>query len=102
MKLTKEQIKDIIERVLVTFVEAFISALSVDMLFGVTNLDTLKRALLSMVIAAGAAGISAVWNILKPIIINGINKLISKYLPSEEELTKSIEYGLGGDEDADI
>lgn len=99
MKLTKEQIKDIIERVIITFIEAFISALSVDMLFGVTNLDTLKRAMLSMVIAAGAAGISAVWNILKPIIIKGINNLISKFMPSEEELTKSIEEGLDGGED---
>lgn len=99
MKITKEQFKDIIERVIITFFEAFISALSVDVLFGVTNFDTFKRAMLSMVIAAGAAGISAVWNILKPIIIKGINKLVSKFLPSEEELTKSIEEGLGGDEE---
>jgi hypothetical protein len=102
MKFTREQIKDILERVLITFVEAFISALSVDMLFGVTNLDTLKRAMLSMIIAAGAAGISAVWNILKPIVIKSINKLISKFFPTEEEVTKSIEEGFAGDEDADI
>lgn len=99
MKLTKEQIKDIIERVIITFFEAFISALSVDMLFGVTNLDTLKRAMLSMIIAAGAAGISAVWNILKPIVIKSINKLISKFFPTEEGITKSIEEGFVGDED---
>ena len=102
MKLTKEQVKDIVERVIITFFEAFISALAVDVLLGVTNFDTFKRAILSMVIAAGAAGISAVWNILKPIIIKGINKLVSKFLPSEEELTKSIEEGLGGDKDVDI
>jgi hypothetical protein len=99
MKLTKEQIKDIIERVIITFFEAFISALSVDMLFGVTNFDTFKRAMLSMVIAAGAAGISAVWNILKPIIIKGVNNLISRFFPTKEEITKSIEERLGGDEE---
>ena len=99
MKLTKEQIKDIIERVIITFFEAFLSALSVDMLFGVTNFDTFKRAVVLMIIGAGAAGISAVWNILKPIIIKGVNNLISRFFPSEEEIKKSVEEGLGGDED---
>jgi hypothetical protein len=69
------------------------------MLFGVTNFDTFKRAMLSMVIAAGAAGISAVWNILKPIIIKGVNNLISRFFPTKEEITKSIEERLGGDEE---
>lgn len=101
MKLTKTQVKDIIERVIITFVEAFLSALSVDVIFGVTNFDTFKRALLSMVIAAGAAGISAVWNVLKPIIITGVNKLVSKFFPTKEEITKSIEEGLS-DENADF
>jgi hypothetical protein len=58
--------------------------------------------MLSMVIAAGAAGISAVWNILKPIIIKGVNNMISRFFPTEEEITKSIEEGFAGDEDADI
>lgn len=99
MKLTKEQLKDIIERVIITFFEAFLSALSVDMLFGVTNFDTFKRAVVLMIIGAGAAGISAVWNILKPIIIKGVNNLISRFFPSEEEITKSIEEGFVGDEE---
>jgi hypothetical protein len=43
-----------------------------------------------------------VWNILKPIVIKSINKLISKFFPTEEEVTKSIEEGFAGDEDADI
>ena len=99
MKITKAQLKDIIERVIITFFEAFLSALSVDMLFGVTNLDTFKRAIVLMIIGAVAAGISAVLNVLKPIAIKGINKLISKFFPTEEEITKSIEEGFSGEED---
>lgn len=60
--MTKEKIKDILIRALKTFVQAFLSALSVDALIGITDFDVLKKVLISILIAATAAGISAVWN----------------------------------------
>ncbi len=61
-KDTKEIIKDIAIRALKTFFQAFLSAISVDTLLGVTDFDTFKKLGLSMLVAAAAAGISAVWN----------------------------------------
>ncbi len=66
--MNKEKIKDILIRALKTFVQAFLSAISVDALFGVTDADTLKKVLISILIAATAAGISAVWNFVKDLI----------------------------------
>ena len=60
--MTKEKIKDIVIRALKTFVQAFLSAISVDALIGITDFDVLKKVLISILIAATAAGISAVWN----------------------------------------
>lgn len=61
-EMNKEIIKDIAIRALKTFAQAFVSSISVDALLGVTDLDTLKKIGLSMLIAGTAAGISAVWN----------------------------------------
>ena len=60
--MNKQIIKDIVIRALKTFVQAFLSAVSVDALLGVTDFDTFKRIGVSMLIAGSAAGISAVWN----------------------------------------
>ena len=60
--MTKEKIKDILERTLKTFLQAFLSALSVEVLIGVTDFATLKKLALSVLIGAVAAGICAVWN----------------------------------------
>lgn len=60
--MNKQIIKDIAIRALKTFVQAFLSAISVDALLGVTDFDTLKKIGLSMLVAGTAAGISAVWN----------------------------------------
>ena len=68
ININKDKLKDIAIRALKTFIQAFLSAISVDALFGVTNLDTLKKVLISILIAAVAAGISAVWNMLRDII----------------------------------
>lgn len=61
-KETKETIFDILERAGKTFMQAFMSAISVDMLLGVTDFDAFKKVGISMLVAAVAAGISAVWN----------------------------------------
>ena len=57
-----QKMKDVAIRALKTFAQAFISAISVDTLLGVTDLDMLKKICVSMLIASTAAGISAVWN----------------------------------------
>ena len=62
MNITKEIIKDIAIRAVKTFVQAFLSTISVDALLGVTDFDAFKRIAVSMLIAGSAAGISAVWN----------------------------------------
>ncbi len=59
---TKRIITDIIERAGKTFMQAFLSAISVDVLLGVTDFDAFKKVGISMLVAALAAGISAVWN----------------------------------------
>lgn len=69
--MTKEKIKDILIRALKTFVQAFLSAISVDaLLVDITNLDAFKKILVGVLIAAVAAGISAVWNMA----LDAINK----------------------------
>lgn len=68
MKISKEKIKDIAIRALKTFIQAFLSAISVDALLGVTDFDTLKKVLIGILIAAAAAGISAVWNMAQDML----------------------------------
>lgn len=95
MKLTKQQVKDILARAGKTFAQAFISAISIESILGVTNLDVLKRIGLSMLIAGVAAGISAVWNMVQ----NWLYRKIDELMPTSEDIAKSIEEGL---EDVDL
>ena len=60
--MNRTVLKDIIIRALKTFVQAFLSAVSVDALLGVTDFNAFRRIGISMLIAGTAAGISAVWN----------------------------------------
>lgn len=70
--MNKQIIKDIAVRAAKTFVQAFLSAISVDALLGVTDLNALKRIGLSMLIAGTAAGISAVWNAALKAVNSGV------------------------------
>jgi len=62
--------KELIERALKTFVEAFIPTLAAAIgAADVTNLETLPRVLAAVAISAAATGISAVWNgVIEPIL----------------------------------
>ena len=53
---------DVAERAIKTFLQAFLSSISVDVLLGITDFDAFKKVGISMLVAALAAGISAVWN----------------------------------------
>ena len=66
--------RDILIRASKTFVQAFISYLSIDAFFGVTDYTTLKKIALSLVVGALAAGVSAVWNS----ILEWINRRIDE------------------------
>ena len=90
MKLTKEQVKDILARAGKTFAQAFVSAISVDSIFGVTDLDTLKRIGLSMLVAGVAAGISAIWNMIQDWLYNKIEEI----MPTSDEITEEIQEGV--------
>lgn len=90
MKLTKAQIKDILARAGKTFIQAFISSVSIDALLGITDLDALKRIGLSMLIAGVAAGISAIWNMVQDFLLDWIEKRF----PTQTEVTESIQEGL--------
>ena len=78
--------KDILIRASKTFVQAFISYLSIDAFFGVTDYNALKKIALSLLIGALAAGVSAVWNSL----LEWINRKIDEL---EEDTDKDIEDG---------
>lgn len=58
----RKAFKDIIIRASKTFVQAFISSLGIDSFFGVTDTKALEKVLISVLVGAVAAGISAVWN----------------------------------------
>ena len=66
--------RDILIRASKTFVQAFISYLSIDAFFGVTDYTALKKIALSLVVGALAAGVSAVWNS----ILEWINRRIDE------------------------
>ena len=72
--MNKKAVRDILIRASKTFVQAFISYLSIDAFFGVTDYTTLKKIALSLVVGALAAGVSAVWNS----ILEWINRRIDE------------------------
>lgn len=72
--MSKEKIKDFAVRAGKTFIQAFLASLSIDMIVGVTDFEALKKVALSVLIAAVAAGISAVWNMT----LEKVNSYIEK------------------------
>ena len=92
--MTKEKIKDVLIRAGKTFAQAFISALSVDALFGVTDFTALKRIGITILIAAGAAGVSAVWNM----VLDFVYKKIDEAMPTSDEIEKELKEGFYDDE----
>ena len=87
--MSKEKIKDITARASKTFIQAFIGSFTIDAFFGVTDTETIKKIGLSMLVAAVAAGVSAVWNMLLDLIY----KKIDEAIPTSEELDTAIQEG---------
>ena len=87
----KKAIRDILIRAAKTFVQAFISYLSIDAFFGVTDYTALKKIALSLVVGALAAGVSAVWNS----ILEWINRRIDEMGEEEPEEVETDEDNQG-------
>lgn len=64
--------KDIGERALKTFVEAFVATVAASDFLNAYDGRSLKQALCTTLVAGIAAGISAVWNVLGNIIEGGV------------------------------
>lgn len=62
--MNKAKVKDIVIRALKTFVQTFVSYLTIDGLFAISDKVGFQRWLLTTGVSALAAGISAVWNLL--------------------------------------
>lgn len=58
----KKAFKNILTRAGKTFIQAFLSYLSIDSFFGISDFGALRRILLSVLVGALASGISAIWN----------------------------------------
>ena len=83
-KLRKANWKDIAIRASKTFIEAFLSYVTIDGVFQITDLTAAKRFLLTTGISALAAGVSAVWNL--------VMELVSKKVAEElDELAEDVE-----------
>ena len=63
MKLSKKT-KDIIERALKTFIQAFLGSITINSFMLVQDFDGFKAVLCSTLIAGVSAGASAVWNMI--------------------------------------
>ena len=86
-KLRKANWKDIAIRASKTFVEAFLSYITIDGIFEITDLTAAKRFLLTTGISALAAGVSAVWNLIMEIV----SQKVSEELDELAEKTTDIE-----------
>lgn len=62
--------KDIWKRAGKTFIQAFVVTAGATQLPQITNLETAKAALFTVIVAGGSAGVSAVWNMLTDYLSN--------------------------------
>ena len=63
MKLSKKT-KDVLERALKTFIQAFLGSITINSFMLVQDIDGFKAVLCSTLIAGVSAGTSAVWNMI--------------------------------------
>ena len=82
-KLRKANWKDIAIRASKTFIEAFLSYITIDGIFEITDSSTAKRFVLTTGISALAAGISAVWNLIMEIVSQKVSEELDELAESE-------------------
>ncbi|MBR3552930.1 MAG: hypothetical protein IKN72_06035 [Clostridia bacterium] len=70
--------KDVAARTVKTFVAAFAPAISIDLLYGISDAKGLAKGALAMLISAASAGITAVWNMLLELFRDRFDNWIDK------------------------
>ena len=85
-KLRKANWKDIAIRASKTFIEAFLSYITIDGIFEITDLTTAKRFLLTTGISALAAGVSAVWNLIMEMVSQKVSEELDELAGESENV----------------
>lgn len=85
-KLQKADWKDIAIRASKTFVEAFLSYVTIDGVFQITDLTAAKRFLLTTGISALAAGVSAVWNLAMELVSKKVAEELDELVEGSEDV----------------
>jgi hypothetical protein len=81
--------KDIIIRAVKTFVEAFLSYVTIDGIFEITDTTGAKRFLLTTGVSALAAGISAVWNLGMEIVSQKVSEELDELNGTVEDVEEA-------------
>ncbi len=89
-KLRKANWNDIAIRASKTFIEAFLSYITIDGIFEITDTTTAKRFVLTTGISALAAGISAVWNLVMSIVSQKVSEELDELAKETPEEVESI------------
>lgn len=84
-KLQKANWKDIAIRASKTFIEAFLSYITIDGVFQITDLTAAKRFLLTTGISALAAGVSAVWNLAMELVSKKVSEELDELADDEKD-----------------
>lgn len=98
-KLQKANWKDIAIRASKTFVEAFLSYITIDGVFQITDLTAAKRFLLTTGISALAAGVSAVWNLAMELVSKKVAEELDELADNQEPEATDAEYSEAVEED---
>ena len=85
-KLHKADWKDIAIRASKTFIEAFLSYVTIDGVFQITDLTAAKRFLLTTGISALAAGVSAVWNLAMELVSKKVAEELDELAEGAEDV----------------
>ncbi len=90
-RVKNSDFKDIAIRAIKTFVEAFISYITIDGVFEITDTKGFKRFLLTTGISALAAGISAVWNLAMEIVSQKVAEELDELVDDDEPKAIEVE-----------
>jgi len=98
MKAKLKQIdwRDLAIRAVKTFIQTFVSYLTIDGLFAISDRVEMQRWALTTGVSALAAGISAVWNLVLDIVSDKAGEALDKIGEEKEKPS-----GAGGEEDHD-
>lgn len=78
MKLKSIDWRDLLIRAVKTFIQTFVSYLTIDGLFGISDKVEMQRWVLTTGLSALAAGISAVWNLVLDIVSTKAGEALDK------------------------